>query len=108
MPATGLFMLCPGAGTAVTVGLHAGQVATVVAIVAVATSGLVGLVGVLAVNFPAIQRARSQAAIYRAVLSEKLPPENAVALIRADEDDISVEQPSKEKRNWRSFFRRDR
>ncbi len=97
-------MLCSGAGTAISIGLHAGQVTTAVAIVAVATSGLVGLVGVLAVNFPAIQRALSVAGIRRAVIRGKLPLEKAIALIKADGDDSPVEQPPAGKRGWRSFL----
>jgi len=102
-PATGLFMLCPAAGAAISVGLHAGQVATAVAIVAVITSGLVGLVGVVAVNFAAIQHARSMADIRRAVVRGKMPLEKALALIQAEGAAPAVE-PSTRKRRWRSFW----
>lgn len=105
-PATGLFMLCPGAGTAISIGLHTGQITTAVAIVAVATSGFVGLVGVLAVNFPAIQRALSVAGIRRAVIRGKLPLEKAIALIKADGDDPPVEQLPAKKDRWWSFLSR--
>jgi hypothetical protein len=101
-------MLCPGAGTAISVGLHGGQFSTVVAILAVTTSALVGLVGVLAVNFPAIQRAVSIARIRRAALRGELPLENAVTLIRADEDDAPVEHSPEEQRGRRSFLPRAR
>jgi hypothetical protein len=103
VPATGLFMLFPGgAGTAISVALRAGQVNNGVVIVAVATAGLVSLIGVLAVNFPAIQRALSIAGIRRAVVKGKLPIEKAIELIRADEDIAApAEQPSARKRRWR-------
>jgi hypothetical protein len=103
-PATGLFMLCPGAGTAITVGLHSGQANTTVAILAVATSALVGLVGVLAVNFPAIQHARSVARIRGAGLRGEIPIDKAVALIQADDGTAPAEQPPVENRRRRSFL----
>jgi hypothetical protein len=104
-PATGLFMLCSGAGTAISIGLHGGTVTTAVAIAAVTTSGFVGLVGVLAVNFPAIQRALSVAGIRRAVVRGQLPLEKAIALIKADDDDAPVEQPPETKVSRRSLLR---
>jgi hypothetical protein len=98
-------MLFPGgAGTASSVALRAGQVNSSVVIVAVATAGLVSLIGVLAVNFPAIQRALSIAGIRRAVVKGKLPLEKAIALIKADDDVAApVGQPPARKRRWRSF-----
>jgi hypothetical protein len=105
--ATGLFMLCPGAGTAIGVGLHAGQVNSGVVIAAVATTGLVSLIGVLAVNFPAMQHARSVARILDAVLRGEVPSEVAIPLIQADDGTTApTEQPPIEKRGWRSFLSR--
>ena len=73
-------------------------------IVAVTTAGLVSLIWVLAVNFPAIQRALSVAGIRRAVVKGKFPLEKAIALIRADDDiPAPAEQPPARKRRWRSF-----
>jgi hypothetical protein len=77
-------MLSPGTAAVLGIGLHGQAGSTVVAVTAVVTSGVVAIIGTLAWSFPAILRARSLAAVCRAVIEGKLTSAKAAELINAD------------------------
>jgi hypothetical protein len=79
-----LLMLSPGTGTALSIGLHGQAGSTVVAVTAVITSGVVAVICTVTWNIPAILRARSIAAVNRAVIEGKLKALQAAELINAD------------------------